>query len=210
MVRRSSSALPECSIHHTSNSLAEKSCTPTPSGPFSNVFEAYSASKVAALHATEDFLAKEKHSFDVNHVAPSFVIGKNELVADAKDIAAGTNGTAMGHLLGINLGPTPSTSVYVNDTAKIHVLALDPKVPGHQMFIGLSENSNTQWNDSFEIVKKSFPDAVKKGVFPFGGDNPTRKLIIDNSYTKKALGIEFASYEDQVKSVAQHYIELKA
>jgi len=189
----------------------EKSSTPTPHGPFEyGIFQAYCASKVAALHASEDWIAAEKPSFSVNNVAPAFVIGKNELVTDAKNATEGTNATTVNILLGQAGGPTPSTSVYVNDIAKMHVLALDPKIPGGEMFIGVSDDSNIRWEDAIEIVKKNFPEAVAKGIFPLGGSNETKKLIIDNSYTKKVLGVEFASYEEQVKSVAQHYIELKA
>lgn len=189
----------------------EKSSTPTPHGPFEyGIFQAYCASKIGALHAAEDWIAEQKPSFEVNFVAPAFVIGKNELVTDVKDILGGTNATSLAILLGETKGPTPSTSVHVNDIAKMHVLALDPKVPAGEMFIGVSENSNTHWEDAIEIAKKSFPDAVAKGIFPLGGANETKRLIIDNSYTKRVLGIEFASYEEQVKSVAQHYIDLKA
>ena len=100
-------------------------------------------------------------------------------------------------------------SVHVNDIARMHVLSLQPSIAGGQIFIGVSQNATTNWEDSFEIVKKNFPAAVAKGMFPFGGKNPTKKLNIDNSYTRKTLGIEFAPYEEQVKSVIQHYLELK-
>ena len=90
----------------------------------------------------------------------------------------------------------------------MHVLALDPKVAGGQFFIGISEGSNLRWEDSIEIVKKHFPEAVPK-VFPLTGSNPAKRLIFNNEYTKKTLGIEIVSYEEQVKSIAKQYIELK-
>ena len=186
----------------------EQSRTPRPTGPYGSLFEAYSASKVAAFLDAESFVAHQKPNFDVVHVAPVFTIGKNELVTDAEDILAGTNSSAFGHVLGKDVGPTPSTSVHVNDIAKVHVLALNPKVPGGQFLIGVSENSNTHWEDSFEVVKRNFATASGKGVFPFGGKNETLKLNVDNTYTKKLLGIEFQSYQDQVKSVTQHYLDL--
>lgn len=188
----------------------EKSRIPTPAGPFDAIFAAYMASKAAALNATEDFVkaAKNLH-FDVNHISPSFVIGKNELAMTSEDAIMGTNGSALGHVLGLNPGPTPSLSVYVDDIAKMHVLALSPKVAGNELFIGLSENGNTHWEDSFEIVKKHFPGAVKDGTFPLTGENETKKMEWDNTWTKKTLGIQFKSYEEQVRSVAEHYLELK-
>ena len=93
--------------------------------------------------------------------------------------------------------------------ARMHVLALDPKIPGGQFFLGVSENSNTRWEDSFDIVKKHFPEAVDHGTFPLSGKNPTKRLIFDNEYTRRTLGMVFASFEEQVKSVAEHYLELE-
>ena len=192
----------------TGNVFDETARTKLVSGPYGNAFAAYGASKVAALNATEEWVASEKPHFDINHIAPSFTIGLEELASTRAASIGGTNNAAIGHLIGKAGGPTPSVSVSVFDIAKMHVLALDPKVPGGQFFIGVSEGSNTRWEDSFEIVKKHFPEAVP-GVFPLTGSNPTKRLIFNNEYTKKTLGIEFASYEQQVKSIAQQYIELK-
>ena len=33
--------------------------------------------------------------------------------------------------------------------------------------VGVSEDSNTRWGDSFDFVKKHFPVSVEKGNFPF-------------------------------------------
>jgi len=187
----------------------EQSRTTLVKGPFDNIFPAYAASKVGALLVTEDFLRTEKPHFDVNHIAPSYTIGKNELARNRSDAIVGTNGSALGHVLGKNQGPSSSTSVHVNDIAKMHVLALNPKIPGGNVFLGVSENSDTHWEDSFEIVRKHFPEAVKNGTFPLSGSNPTKKLRFDTSFTKKTLGIEFLSYEEQVRSVAEHYLELQ-
>lgn len=192
----------------TGNVFDETSRTKFVSGPYGNPFAAYGASKVAALNATEEWVATVQPHFDVNHVAPTFTVGHEELATTRAASIAGTNNAAIGHLIGKEGGPTPSISVFVDDVAKMHVLALDPKVPGGQFFIGVSEGSNTRWEDSIEIVKKYLPEAVPK-VFPLTGSNPTKRLIFNNEYTKKTLGIEFASYEEQVKSIAQQYVELK-
>ena len=194
----------------TGNVFTEQSRTPNASGPFGGIFPAYSASKAAAFNATEEYVRTQKPHFEINHVGPAFVIGKHELATTRAEVLAGTNGAALGHVLGSAGGPTPSTSVYVYDIAKMHVLALDPKIPGGQLFLGVSENSNTRWEDAFDIVKKHFPKAVEDGTFPLNGSNPTKRLIFDNEYTKKTLGIEFVNFEEQVKSVAGHYLELKA
>lgn len=193
----------------TGNVFNEQSRTGLVSGPFDGVFAAYGASKVATLNATEEYARTQKPHFDINHIAPAFVIGKNELASSRAEVLAGTNRAALGPVVGSDYGPTPSTSVFVNDIGRMHVLALDPKIPGGQLFLGVSENSNTTWEDSFGIIKKHFPDAAGKGTFPLSGKNPTKRLLFDNEYTKKTLGMVFASFEEQVKSVAEHYLELE-
>lgn len=193
----------------TGNIFNEQSRTRSVSGPFDGLFEAYGASKVAALSATEEYVRTQKPHFDINHIAPAFVIGKNELASNRAEVLGGTNSAALSNVLGSDYGPTPSTSVFVNDVGRMHVLALDPKIPGGQLFLGVSENSNTKWEDSFAIVKKHFPEAVENGTFPLSGKNPTKRLIFDNKYTKSTLGMVFASFEEQVKSVAEHYLELE-
>ena len=187
----------------------ERSRTESVGGPFDGPFSAYGAGKVAALNATEEYIRTQNLHFDVNHIAPSFTIGKNELATTRADILGGTNAAALQHVLGSNSGPTPSTSVFIDDVARMHVLALDPKISGGQFFLGVSEGSNTRWEDALEIVKKHFPAAVENGTYPLSGKNPTKRLLYDNEYTKEILGITFASFEEQVKSVAEHYLELK-
>ena len=192
----------------TGNVFNEQSRTSLVSAPFGGLFPAYGASKVAALNATEEYVRTQKPHFEINHIGPGFVIGKNELAKTRAEVLAGTN-RALGHVLGTVGGPTPSASVFIDDVARMHVLALDPKIAGGQFFLGVSENSNTRWEDAFEIVKKHFPRAVEDGTFPLSGTNPTKRLIFDNEYTKKRLGIVFASFEEQVKSVAGQYLELE-
>lgn len=187
----------------------EKSRIPQPSGPFHGTFEAYGASKVASFLQAEEFLRREKPSWDLNFVGPTYTIGANELKTDVADTLSGTDGIVMGLILGKRLPDTPSTSVHVNDAAKMHIRALDPTVAGGQIFLGVSNGSRTRWEDAEEIVRKHFPEAVAKGVFPFGGELPTKYLNVDNAYTKKVLGIEFLDYEEQVKSVVEHYLKLK-
>ncbi|KAL8790888.1 MAG: hypothetical protein Q9195_006160 [Heterodermia aff. obscurata] len=194
----------------TGNVFNEQSRTESVSGPFGGIFPAYAASKVAALNATEEYVREQKPHFDINHIGPAFVIGKNELAGTRAEILAGTNRAALGHILGADGGPTPSTSVFVDDVAKMHVLALDLKTSGGQFFIAVSENSNTRWDDSSDIVNKHFPKAVEGGIFILHGKNPTKRLIFNNEYTKSTLRIEFASFEEQVKSVAGQYLELNS
>jgi nucleoside-diphosphate-sugar epimerase len=189
---------------------ADKETIEKPAGPYSHYFEAYAASKVHALHATEYFVATNHPSFNVINVMPSFLIGKHELITDPKDITNGTNGAAMGPLLGNkNPYPNPSTTVHINDVAKIEVMALDPKIPGNQNFLVSSGGiEGTYWQDCVEIVKKQFPDAVAKSIFPLRGEQATKSTKVDSSRTEEVFGFKLQSCEDQVVSVAQHYLDI--
>ena len=90
--------------------------TPFVVGPYPSDFHAYNASKVAALEATNSFILGNKPSFKVININPSFVVGKNELITDVKDIMLGTNSTTLGALLGNKLSfPVFGASVHVDD-----------------------------------------------------------------------------------------------
>ncbi|KAJ5770048.1 NAD(P)-binding Rossmann-fold containing protein [Penicillium nucicola] len=183
---------------------------PSPSGPYPSDFHAYNASKIAALNATEAFVRDQKLNFDVVNIHPSFVIGKNELVKDVKDITLGTNAVAIAPVLGAKSeSPLVGSSVHVNDIAFMHVKGLDPKVPAGS-YIGNSDDyAGTVWQNATAIVAEHFPKAVENGVFPNNGLQPTRKIRLDARKTEEVMGFKFLSYEEQVKSVVGHYLELK-
>ncbi|MCJ1451312.1 hypothetical protein MMC28_001648 [Mycoblastus sanguinarius] len=183
---------------------------PDEHGPFVHYFQVYGASKANALNATKRFMETERPGFDVQNIMPSFFIGKNELTTDAADILNNTSGVAFGPVLGKKSdSANPGAQSHVDDVAKVHVLALNPKVEGGQNF-GMRSNgvAGSPWDDSIEIVKKRFPEAVKDGRLPLGGKQPSKRLLYDTSRTEKILGIKFRTYEDQVVSVAEHYLDL--
>jgi transketolase C-terminal domain/subunit len=61
---------------------------------------------------------------------PSFVIGKNELLTDAKDVTIGTNGAAIALVLGyMSKISVVGANIHVDDVASMHVKALDSKIP---------------------------------------------------------------------------------
>ena len=183
---------------------------PPPSGPYPSDFHAYNASKTAALLASEAFVRDRKPHFDVTNIHPSFVIGKNELVRDAKDITVGSNGVAIGPVLGKKSdAPIVGSSVHVNDIAFMHVKALDPSVPAGS-YIGNSDDyAGTVWQNATGIVAEHFPNAVAHGILPNNGTQPTRKCRINARKTEEVMGFKFLSFEEQVTSVVKHFLELK-
>lgn len=184
---------------------------PFPAGPYANSFEAYSASKVRALHATQAFVKEKAPEWDVINIMPSFVVGDNEMVTDPKLVSDGTVGAAMAQVLGgdSGWGNVPSTSVHVADVARLHVEALDPKIEGNQSFLAVSEGERgTRWEEGIDIVNRNFPEAVKKGILPNNGTAATKRTKVDASRTEEVFGFKFQSYEEQVKSVVKQYLGL--
>lgn len=181
-------------------------------GPFANDFAAYSASKALAYQASKDFMSSKKPSFDVINILPVFVLGRDDTVTEASSIAKGTNGLLMGPILGYARDyPLPGTSVHVDDVAKMHVLALKPEISGNQDFLAAAPNyGSIEWAESFEIVKRRFPKEYADGVFKFDSvvKPPTREGKVDNAKARKVLGLEFKTFEEQVVSVVEHYLEL--
>lgn len=181
--------------------------------PYADSFEAYSASKIAALNETEKWVEQEKAfiSFDVVNICPGFVIGRDELVTDVEDARRGTNMVVIGPVTGGKLSYTPGVTIHVRDVSMAHVRSLDLKVPGNQAYLLIAESpKGTRWEDSFEIVARHFPDAVRDGIIKNNGTILTVPLEIDASASEKALGLKYLSYEEMVKDVVGHYLELLA
>lgn len=152
----------------------------------------------------------ENPHFNVINIMPSFFIGKSELISGPEEITRGTNGVAFRPVLGLSTDfANPGATIHSDDVAKVHVLALDPKVQGNQNFGMMSGGvSGNVWGDSVDIVKKHFPEAVEDGRLPANGSQPTKRLLIDTNSTEEILGIKFRSYEEQVVDVTKHYLEL--
>ncbi|RFU78478.1 nadp-binding domain-containing [Trichoderma arundinaceum] len=192
--------------------INEESHTPTTHGPFANVLEAYGASKSAAFNKTKEFVAERKPPFDVIHVFPLFVLGRDETVTTAEQIVKGTNNMLMRPLLGEpRAAPIAGAPVHLDDVARLHVLSLDPKVEGNQEFLAGSHSLEPfDWRDSIEIVKKHFPQAVADGVFKFEAAEKTVTLQskVDSTKAEKFFGFKAKRFEEMVVSVVSHYLEL--
>lgn len=141
---------------------------------------------------------------------PSMLIGKNELNTKKEEIVGGTNGVVLGPLTGVKSDmPLIGVSVHVYDAARAHVDALNPSIPGNRRLMCSSGGlQGTIWDDAKEIVQRLYSKQVSDGLLPLGGTTPSRPIRLDSSETEQLLGWKFAGFEEQVKSVVDHYIEL--
>lgn len=192
--------------------IIETSRNGATTGPFDNPLIAYAASKALAFQASKDFIEKNKPSYDVINILPVFVFGRDETVTDASKIANSTNGLILGPLLGHpHANPLSGAGVHIDDVAEMHVRVLNPKIEGGQDFLASSADAETiQWADSFDIVKAKFPGAYKAGAFKID-ETPrpeVRDSRVSNKKAREVLGIKFKTFEEQVVSVVNQYLEL--
>lgn len=182
-------------------------------GPFPNAMVAYVAAKSTALKTAEAWVEQQKPTFDVIHIMPSFLIGRDGLALGADALTnSGSNTAVLCIVLNTPFpipGPKPNTAVHIDDTARIHILALDPAIKGNQSFIASSNGQDgMEWDHAKTIVETHFPEAVKEGVLANSGSSGTVVRNVDVQKTEETFGIKFATYEEQVVSVVGHYLDL--
>lgn len=155
-----------------------------------------------------------KPHFDVINILPALVLGRDDTVTEASNIAKGTNGLLMGPILGLSPSTQlPNFTVHVDDVATLHVQALHSKIPGNQDYLAASPNPGRRtWADSFEIIQLFYPQQFADGVFKFHSTLPHTTLSADLDCKKaiETFGLKFKSLEDQIVSVVDHYLELVA
>ncbi|OAQ59310.1 reductase [Pochonia chlamydosporia 170] len=178
-------------------------------GPLGNDVQAYAAGKIAALNAVENWISEtsQKIKFDTITVVPGFIFGRNELTESIEDLRVGsTNSVLLSFLLGgQNEWPYNGNSVLGSDVAQVLVKVLKPEVEGNQSFI---TSKAITWEDALDTIRNHYPEAVSAGQLSATGKQPTLPIILDSSKTEKVLGITFSTFEEQVREVANQYLEL--
>ncbi|KAL8681738.1 MAG: hypothetical protein Q9186_002186 [Xanthomendoza sp. 1 TL-2023] len=196
------------------NTFSDASPIPTATPPYPTAMAALCAGHAKALSATSIFLTKNKPHFTVVNLMPSIIIGHNELAKTTKDFLNGGNLQAFRHLRGEKVASKlPSHTVFIDDVARIHSLALDiTRIPNTQNFVlcsGFTTGSN--WYRAKEFVKERYMDEVKKGWLSLDGEQPVNRVNVqDAGKTMKAFGIKFADFEKQIKSLLDQFVALKA
>lgn len=183
---------------------------PFTSGPYHSEFAAYANSKIAALQAAESWYADMRPAFDIIHLHPSFVLGRNGMVSTPNECMKGTNAMILGMLLGKNFGSAfAGATVHVDDVARCHVIAAAGfrTEPGCTSFI-LSQKS--RWNDAKAVSKRLFPEAVAKKILVSSGDIGTTHIPIDASETEETFGFRFQGFDDQLYSLISQFLDLRA
>uniref|UniRef100_L2FKN5 3-beta hydroxysteroid dehydrogenase n=1 Tax=Colletotrichum fructicola (strain Nara gc5) TaxID=1213859 RepID=L2FKN5_COLFN len=170
--------------------------------PYESEFAAF-----AALLGAEAWLAREKPNFDVVHFHPSFVLGRNDVATNTNEAIKGTNAVVLATLLGKKWGCAfAGATVHVDDVARAHVQALLPTIPGNRSYI---LSTKARWNDAKLIAKRSFPEAVQRKLISSSGSVGTTPIEFDASATEEIFGFELQGFEEQIRSVVGHFLELR-
>jgi hypothetical protein len=80
---------------------AQSRVRPLPAARWGHFAISYRAAKVLALDATDRFLAEKSPRFSIVNIMPGYVVGPNELVTDADQVASGSNELVMSMVLGV-------------------------------------------------------------------------------------------------------------
>ncbi|KAK3904436.1 putative NADPH-dependent methylglyoxal reductase GRP2 [Staphylotrichum tortipilum] len=188
--------------------ITPSSRPPLAEGPYESEFAAYAASKVAALRATEAWAARVRPGFDIVHLHPGFVLGRNPAATTPAQCLRGTNSAVLALVLGNKRGaPLAGATVHIEDVARAHVAALDPAVYGGESYILSGE---VRWEDAVGAAKREFGKAFEERVLMEGGKQETLDMPMDTSATEMVFGWEFKGYEEQVRSVVGQFLALRA
>jgi nucleoside-diphosphate-sugar epimerase len=175
-------------------------------GPYHSEFAAYAASKIAALRHAEAWMEREGPAFDVIHLHPSFVIGRNDAATSPAQAMKGTNGVILAMLLGKTLPPFAGATVHVEDVARAHVAALEPTIMGNQSYI---LSAPAKWNDAKAIARQAFPEAARAKLLVAGGNVPSIDIPMDASLTEAEFGFRFTGFDEQVISTVGQFLEMR-
>jgi nucleoside-diphosphate-sugar epimerase len=183
---------------------------------------AYGKSKTLAERAARDFMAKDTSGMHYSSVNPGLVLGP------ALDRDIGTSAAIVQAFLKGKYPGAPRMAipcVDVRDVARMHRLALETNAPSGGRYLGAAE---TLWLiEIAEAIRAGVGDAARKvptrvlpdwlvkllAIFD-GGARQTvpelgKAMNVDNSLTRRTLGIEFIPAREAAVATANSLIELK-
>lgn len=180
----------------------------------------YAKSKTMAERAARDFIKGEGKSLHYASVNPGFVLGP------LLDKDAGTSAEAVGMFLKGKYPGVPKLSfpvVDVRDIAKMHRLALETSEPSGGRYLGAS--GSAWFMDMMRPIKAQLGPAARKvpswelpnflvkfiGIFDAAArsivDDLGHEVRVDNSKTRKALGMDFIPVTESAPAMAKSLVE---
>lgn len=175
---------------------------------------AYCASKALAEKAAWKFAEESKPHFEITTLCPPMVFGP---AAHALSFSAlNTSAWDLNRFLSGELEDVPETSFWsfvdVRDLATAHVRALEvPEAGDERFFIVSGRYSYQQTADVLRTSSRiSEADKKKVPVGKPGQNNPGPEVYeVDNSKSKRILGLEYRSFEESIVDAALNLIDLR-
>lgn len=186
-------------------------------GPY---VSSYAKSKTLAEKAARDFMASEKPAMHYCSINPGFVLGP------LLDKDAGSSAEAIAMFLKGKYPGCPKLCfavVDVRDIAKMHRLALETNEPSGGRYMGVS--GSAWFIDMMRPIKAKLGPAARKvpgwelpnvavriiGLFDKAAHSVVpdlgQEVRLDNSRTKKALGMDFIPVTESAPAMAQSLVE---
>jgi len=143
------------------------------------------------------------------YLLPASITRANLLATTIDQFALGSNGGWIVNLLrGQQVAaPRLGAANSLGDVVRFQLAALDDSVPAGKCLMGLS----VTWMDALVIVGRLFPGDVGEGKrIAVGGSVGRVEMILDALKTEEAFGMKFEGFEEQVRTVTEYYLSLKA
>ncbi|RDW57379.1 hypothetical protein BP5796_12829 [Coleophoma crateriformis] len=178
-------------------------------GKPSSSMEAYFTSKTLSRIATKEFMEKEKPNFEFVNLLPTMVVGPNELAANVQQLMTSPGAMLLVTLMDVKMPEMVGATVHVDDVARAHIDGLKSSVPGNTDYILSSDvPGGINWQDVENAMRKTFPEAVEKGILKMEGSMALRPWRLDTRKTEEAFGWKAISFQETLKDLVEQYLDL--
>ncbi|KAH8799823.1 hypothetical protein F5884DRAFT_117849 [Xylogone sp. PMI_703] len=174
----------------------------------------YRASKIYAEKAAWDFVKNEKPNFDLVTINPPLIFGPTPIHLSSLDDLNTSNHRIRDMIQGKSkdvLPPTGPIFIFADarDAAQAHVRAIEvPEAGGHRFFVVGGYFSNKKIAD---VIRESHPELASKLPSKDAPDDmPAEIYGIDNSKSRKILGLSYRDLKTSVDDAVKSMLELGA
>jgi nucleoside-diphosphate-sugar epimerase len=171
----------------------------------------YRASKTFAERAAWDFLKEKKPNFTITTLDPPLVLGPVIHYLNSLEAINTSNQRVRDLVLGKYKDELPPSGTYiwvdVRDLAEAHVLSIEkPEAANQRFFVTQGYFSNKQIAD---VIRDAYPSLADKLPSPDTPDDiPESIWAIDNSKSKKILGLKYRSLAESIKDTVESIKEV--
>ncbi|KAF3767883.1 NAD(P)-binding protein [Cryphonectria parasitica EP155] len=194
--------------------------------PYVNPLLAYCAAKTAAFRRSVEWMEKAGRDgidFDLINLAPAYCFGQHPLATNLSELMATSNqlllqviaADGVKRLQGQQPARSVSVGILLDDVVKavnksLDLVAVRTPVSGSSKGISSYVMAlRIEWNDVYPIVRRNWPEEVKKGLLAGEGDWPSKANVNWNlGKFHEIFGFELRGLEDMLDDLVPQYLEL--